>query len=88
MECPADIVHGDFTACDEYNVMERVAEIELPSLVLCGTDDVLTPPKFSEYLCENMPAASLDMIEDAGHMAMVEQPLRVGESIHRFVCSL
>jgi len=88
LECPAEIMHGDFSACDEYSMMGRVAEIELPSLVLCGTDDVLAPPRNSEYLCENMLAASLEMIEDAGHMVMVEQPIRVGESIHRFVRSL
>lgn len=88
LECPAEIMHGDFCACDEYNVMDRVSGIELPSLVLCGTDDVLTPPKYSEYLGENLLVASLEMIEDAGHMVMVEQPKRVGESIHRFVHSL
>lgn len=88
LECPAEIIHGDFCACDEYSVIDRVAGIELPSLVLCGRDDVLTPPKYSECLCENMPSASLEMIEDAGHMVMVEQPARVGESIHRFVHSL
>jgi pimeloyl-ACP methyl ester carboxylesterase len=88
LECPAEIMHGDFSACDEYSVMDNLAGIELPALVLCGTNDLLTPPKYSQFLYENMPAASLEMIEDAGHMVMLEQPGRVGESIHRFVRSL
>ena len=88
LECPPGVMHGDFLACDAFSRMEEAGKIRLPTLVVCGSDDVLTPPKYSRFLAENIPAASLQIVERAGHMVMVERPSRVGEAIHGFISSL
>ena len=54
--------------------MEKVAAINLPTLVISGTADKLTPVKYGEHLCKNIAAAKHSIIKDAGHMMAVEKP--------------
>ena len=88
LECSPEVVHGDFSACDGFDERNRIGDIALPSLILCGDSDRLTPPTYSQFLAEKLPSAELRIIPDAGHMVMVEQPRRVGEEIRRFMDSL
>ncbi|VTU18605.1 alpha/beta fold hydrolase [Variovorax sp. PBL-E5] len=54
-----------------------LAALRLPTLVMCGRNDRITPPALSEELAALMPAARLEWIDDAGHMTPIEQPARV-----------
>ena len=73
-ETPPEVLHADFSACDAFDVCDRLAEISLPVTVLCGTADRLTPVKYSTYLRDQIPGATLHLVEGAGHMVMIEQP--------------
>jgi len=75
----------DLTACDRFDVTSRLAEIEIPALILAGTDDLLTPLKYSRLLEAGLPNARLRVIEDAGHMLMLEQPGDVNRHIIDFM---
>jgi len=79
-----DVLYGDFAACDAFDVMGRLGEIRCPTLAICGTADRLTPPKYSTYLRDHIPAAQLVLIEGAGHMVMLEQPAEVSRAIADF----
>jgi pimeloyl-ACP methyl ester carboxylesterase len=81
----ADVLHGDFAACDVFDVMDRLGEIRCPTLAICGTADRLTAPKYSTYLRDNIPAAQLVLVEDAGHMVMLERPEAVSQAIADFL---
>ena len=83
-----DVLYGDFAACDTFDVMDRLGEIRCPTLAICGTADRLTPPKYSTYLRDNIPAAQLVLIEGAGHMVMLEQPEAVSRAIADFTQSV
>jgi len=85
---PPDVFCGDFTACDAFNVMDQLAEIAAPTLVLCGTQDQLTPSKYSVYLRDHIAHAALHLIQGAGHMVMVERPKAVAEAISAFAADL
>jgi len=74
-------VHDDYAACDAFDIMERLGEIHCPTLVICGTDDALTPPKYSTFLAERIADAELKWIEGAGHMVMIEKPNLVAEAM-------
>jgi pimeloyl-ACP methyl ester carboxylesterase len=87
-EVPARVVHADFVACDHFDVMERLREISTPTLVICGALDQLTPVKYSQYLAEHLPHASLAIVEDAGHMAMLERPVETARHVHDFLLGL
>jgi pimeloyl-ACP methyl ester carboxylesterase len=50
-----------------------------------GKDDLLTPPTYSEYLHKEIKGSDLVIVEDAGHMVMIEQPDAVNHAIEDFV---
>ncbi len=52
-------------------------QLKLPVLVMCGTEDKITPPELSTELAGLIPGARLEWIEGAGHMSPMEQPERV-----------
>lgn len=79
------VLHGDFLACDSFDVINRLGEIRVPTLILCGTEDKLTPLRYSEYLATQIPGAALQTIAAAGHMVMLEQPRRVAGALRVFL---
>lgn len=79
------VFHGDFLACNEFDVMQRLGEIAVPSIILCGTDDLLTPVKYSEFLRDHIAGSSLVTFPNAGHMVMLEKPLDVAQALSAFV---
>jgi pimeloyl-ACP methyl ester carboxylesterase len=79
------VLLGDFTSCDQFDIMEQVANIQVPTLVLCGSDDLLTPPKYSQYLAKKIKNAKLDIIDGAGHMVMIERPEEFNRSVREFL---
>lgn len=68
------VTYGDYAACNAFDAMARIQDIRVPTLVLCGRADRMTPPKYSEYLAAQIPRSDLVIIENAGHMVMLEQP--------------
>lgn len=79
------VLLGDFLACDRFDVMANLAKITVPSLVITGTADKLTPVKYAYYLAEHIPFARLALIEGAGHMVMLEQPRQVADAVRGFL---
>ncbi|HET7876162.1 MAG TPA: alpha/beta hydrolase [Methylomirabilota bacterium] len=82
------VTEGDFRACDGFDVMTRVGAITLPTLVLVGEDDQLTPVKYAEFLAGAIPGARLVKIPRAGHYVMLEQPDEVNHAVRQFLASL
>jgi pimeloyl-ACP methyl ester carboxylesterase len=67
-------LHADLLACNQFDLTGQVANILTPALILCGTQDKMMPPKFSQSLQAGLPNAQLHLIENAGHMPQLEQP--------------
>ena len=80
-----DTMHHDFVACDDFDVMDRLGEIGCRTLIICGEDDQLTPTKYSRFLVDHIPLASLDVVPGAGHMVMLEKPMDVSKSVGGFI---
>ncbi|MEE4378061.1 MAG: alpha/beta hydrolase [Candidatus Competibacteraceae bacterium] len=81
-------VHDDFVACNNFDVMDRLSAISVPTLVVAGEDDTLTPVKYGEYLKESIPGAQLAVIPEAGHMLAREKPQEFFEVVGAFLESL
>jgi len=77
----------DFSACKRFDVTPRLSEIQLPALILAGTEDLLTPLKYSRLLECGLPKARMSEIEGAGHMLMLEKPEIINKHIIDFVSS-
>ena len=79
------VVLNDFTACDRFDVMEQVGEIRTPTLVVAGTADQLTPFHYSRFLADRIAGAQCVVIEGAGHMVMLEQPIATARAVQTFL---
>ncbi len=53
----------------------HLAAIQVPTLLLCGRQDGLTPLERHEEMAAAIPGARLSVIEDCGHLATMEQPV-------------
>ena len=80
-QTPPDVLYGDFVACDRFDVVGRLGEIAAPVVVVCGTQDRLTPVKYAAYLRDHLRDARLHLVEGAGHMVMVERPQAVAQAL-------
>ncbi len=68
------VTAGDFGACDRFDVMERIAGVHTPTLIIVGSEDRMTPPRYSEFLAAKIAGSQLTVIPGGGHMVMLEQP--------------
>ncbi len=88
LEIPPQVTHGDFAACNVWDRMEDIQAISVPTLIIGGEADKLTPPKYAQYLHEHIPNSRLVMVPRAGHMVMLEAPEVVAREIATFLSSL
>ena len=56
-----------------------LASISCPTLVVCGEEDMLTPPEIHREMAENIPNARLELIPGCGHLTPLEAPDRLNE---------
>ena len=78
---PAAVRSGFLTAMSAMDYRDGLADISVPTTVLVGTHDRLTPPRRARLLAERIPAAELVVLPGAGHMLPIEEPERVTEAI-------
>ncbi len=87
-ECPPSVILKDLKACDRFDIRDRLKEILLPTLIVCGKEDLLTPLKYSEYLKENITDSRLKVISQAGHMVMAERPELLNRALESFIAEI
>lgn len=85
LETGAETLHSDYVACNTFNVIDRLPQITIPTLVIVGSIDKMTPPHFSQFLANHIANAELVAIEDAGHMVILEKPELVTAVIAKFL---
>jgi len=85
IKCKPKVTYGDFQACNQFNVIERLDEIRVPVLVISAEDDKLTPPKYARFLEDGIPNATRKHIHAAGHIAPMEKPQEVNQAIIEFL---
>jgi pimeloyl-ACP methyl ester carboxylesterase len=85
MKSSAETIYLGFSACNQFSAIGSLERLSLPTLIIGGKDDLLTPPSYSEYLHKNIQDSELVLIEDAGHMVMIEKPEAVNRAIEKFV---
>jgi pimeloyl-ACP methyl ester carboxylesterase len=68
------VTERDFLSCHTFDVRDRLDELSTPALAVVGDHDSLTPPKYHEFLAEEIPDAGIVTVTDAAHLAMLEQP--------------
>jgi len=85
MQCRPEVLYGDYLACDRFDMMNEVEKIDLPTLILCGQEDGMTPVKYSQFLLQRIKGSRLEVFPRAGHMLMMEAAEPFNEKIGAFV---
>ena len=79
------VVLDDYRACDAFDVREQVRTITVPTLIVAGEADRLTPLKHATFLAEQIPQAHLCVVPKAGHMVMLEATDAVAQAVSGFL---
>jgi pimeloyl-ACP methyl ester carboxylesterase len=87
-ETRPSVLYGDFQACDAYNVSDLLSKIEIPTFILSGAYDKMVPLKSSEFLRDNIAGARMEVLSDAGHMLIQEQPVQTADKLSGFLDSI
>lgn len=82
------LIHGDFTACNGFDAMERLSQVGVPALIVTGSLDALTPVKYGQFLKDHIPGAQLAVIPGAGHLVAREKPVAFVQAVQAFLTSL
>ena len=76
---------NDLKACDQFDVIEQIKNIKVSMLAICGDLDIMTPPKYSTFLVDNIHGAKLEIISGGTHMVFAEKPNEVNQAIETFL---
>lgn len=73
------ILHKDsyikaIEAMTRYEPVAQLAAFRVPTLVVCGDEDMLTPPAIAHDMAAKIPGARLVILEHTGHLSNIEQP--------------
>ncbi|MFU8773110.1 MAG: alpha/beta fold hydrolase [Anaerolineales bacterium] len=67
---------------------DLLTQIDVPTLILHGTDDQLIPPQAAESMHEKIKGSKLSLVADAGHLLNIEQPQRFNQDVVEFLRSI
>jgi pimeloyl-ACP methyl ester carboxylesterase len=72
-ECATETAREATASLLGLNLLADLPSIDVPTLVIGGTADVITPPQESRRIAALIPGARLEMLDGAGHMIMLER---------------
>jgi 3-oxoadipate enol-lactonase len=67
---------------------DRASAISVPTLIIVGDEDGITPPSLSEELEQLIPGSRLEVIAASGHLANAEQPERFNDLVDHFLAEI
>src|SRR3989442_12952480 len=82
--CRAETILKDLQAAKAMDLTQQATGLDVPTLILCGSQDRLTPPALSADLRGLIPRSRLTLVEGAGHMLLLEVPARGNREVLTF----
>ena len=84
--CPPRTIEYALAALrDRRDYCGNLPSIAVPTLIIAGEEDVLTPPALAHAMAKKIPHANVAIIPDSGHMTPMEQPDRVNAAMREFL---
>ncbi len=62
-----------------------LGKIRCPTLILCGQEDLWSPPQRHEQICDRIPGSTLAVVPYCGHMSTMERPAAVSEALRAWL---
>ena len=84
-----EIIMAGITALAERSeTCSNLGAIAVPTMIICGREDAVTPLIQSEFMQEHIQGSCLKIIDNAGHVSNLEQPEEFNKYVHNFISSL
>ena len=88
-QAPVDAIIGALEAMiDRADSTETLATIDVPTLIIVGDEDVLTPAKEARTIQAGIPGSRLEILQQAGHLSNVERPASFNTVVSEFLGGL
>lgn len=71
--CPDQVRRQATVALRSLDLIDGLPTINVPTTVICGTHDLMTPPVGNETIADRIPGAKLEVLDGAGHMIIWER---------------
>jgi 3-oxoadipate enol-lactonase len=81
---PAAAFQAQLAAINTFDAGARLRQIEIPTMIVTGSEDVLIPPENAKILAEVLPHAEMVVIPGAGHALHAECRDRLNQLAHAF----
>ena len=78
-------LHADLLAAGAFDSTPWISTINLPSLVIWGSNDIITPKELPENLASSLSGSEFCVIQNAGHVVMVEAPNEFNTIVKNFM---
>ncbi|MEM0022819.1 MAG: alpha/beta hydrolase [Archaeoglobaceae archaeon] len=83
----SEILLKDLSLCDKFDLLEDFKsgkiKFDVPTIAIVGENDLLTPVKYSKFFANF--GAELAVVENSGHMVMLENPKKLNETLKGFL---
>jgi pimeloyl-ACP methyl ester carboxylesterase len=84
--CPPETIeHALLAMRDRPDQTDVLASISVPTLIIVGDADAITPPAVAQAMHDKINRSQLAIIRGAGHMTPMEQPAQVNQAIRQFM---
>jgi pimeloyl-ACP methyl ester carboxylesterase len=85
---PAPTIYADFRATNAFDVMARIGDVSVPTLVVGSDEDRMTPVKYAQFLGQHIPGARVVILGKCGHYPHVEDERGFNEALTGFLSDL
>lgn len=85
-EASAEAAIADFEACDDYDLAKEIRQIKVPALTICGDEEAWIDG--SRAIHTRVTNSTLEIVPEAGHAILVEQPDQVNDALDAYLNSL
>jgi pimeloyl-ACP methyl ester carboxylesterase len=87
-DTPPEVTLKDWISDDSFDFLNRLGNITVPTLAICGQEDQLTPVRYHEFFRDHLPNCQLEVVPDSGHWPYAEQPELFDRAVRGFLDSL
>ena len=79
------ITQGLIALAERSEACSILNDISIPTLIICGREDVVTPLDESKFMNKNIKSSVLHVITNAGHVSNLEEPIKFNKHLRNFL---
>ena len=88
IQTPEFVARAAVRSLNDADTRGSLSQINVPTLVIAGEEDRVTPPQESEILAKGISDSTLSLIPGAGHFSMLDNPVAFNRILRRFLDGL